>query len=67
MGRLVKLSRQAFLNLMTDHPQVAVQLLFAIIRFIEARLRNMNNKYVDSMLLASFWNRRPATPRASTR
>jgi SulP family sulfate permease len=55
---LLKLSREGFLTVLEQHPATAARFLMAIIRFTESRLRSMNKKYVDSMLMASFWNRR---------
>ena len=55
---LLKLSRESFLSVLEQHPATAAHFLMAIIRFTESRLRSMNKKYVDSMLLSSFWNRK---------
>ena len=60
---LLKISQQAFDEVLARHPEIAARFLRAIIRTVGGRVRKLNKKYLDSMLLARFWNRgTPARP-----
>ena len=53
--RLLRITKPAFHSIMDQHPDVAVRFLFAIIRTVEARIRNQNKKYTDSMSFSRAW------------
>jgi NTE family protein len=54
---LLRLSKHAFQVLLEEYPRIAALLLRAILKTVAGRMRNTDQKYVDSMLLARFWNR----------
>lgn len=53
---LLKITKPTFHKLMDQQPDVAVRFLFAIIRTVEARIRNQNKKYTDSMSWGRTWS-----------
>lgn len=54
---LLKITRQAFDDLIVQHPAIGALFLRAMIRIIALRVRSMDKKYIDSMLLSRFWNK----------
>ena len=54
--RLLKISKPAFAKLMTDQPELGVRFLFAILSVMATRLRAMDRKFADTMLLSRQWN-----------
>jgi len=59
--KLLKLTRQAFMSILDQYPAIAAQFLLGVIRSVATRLRTVDKKYIDSMLLSRFWARE--TPR----
>jgi len=57
---LLKITRPTFNKLMDEQPDAAVRFLFAMIRTVEARIRNQNKKYTDSMSWGRSW--KPSSP-----
>jgi NTE family protein len=53
---LLKITKQAFDTMVAQHPDVGVLFLRAVMRAVVARVRAMDKKYVDSMMLARYWN-----------
>lgn len=52
---LLKVTKQAFDSMVETHPALAALFLRAMLRTVAGRLRTMDKKYVDSMLLSRFW------------
>jgi CRP-like cAMP-binding protein len=63
---LLKISRPAFDRIKEQHPTIAVLFLQGIIRSLGVRLRKVNKKNADSMLLARHWNGGAGRPLPST-
>jgi hypothetical protein len=57
---LLRIRRPNFHKLMDEQPDAAVRFLFAMIRTVEARIRNQNKKYSDSMSWGRSW--KPSSP-----
>jgi CRP-like cAMP-binding protein len=57
---VLKITKPAFHLIMDKHPDVGVRFLFAIIRTVEARIRNQNKRYTDSMSFGRSWSGSPA-------
>jgi len=55
--RLLKITKSAFAKLMAEHPDITTKFLFAILHTLATRLRNMDRKFVDSMLLSRHWGK----------
>jgi len=53
---LLKITKTAFDTIVAEHPDVGVRFLSAMIRAVAARVRAMDKKYVDSMMLSRFWS-----------
>lgn len=64
---LLKITKQAFDDMIVQHPAIGALFLRAMVRVIAGRVRSMDKKYIDSMLLSRFWHRgsAPQTPGAS--
>jgi len=58
---LLKITKQAFDGMIEQHPAIGALFLRSMFRVVASRLRNMDKKYVDSMLLSRFWNRGSST------
>jgi CRP-like cAMP-binding protein len=58
---LLKVTRQAFDTIVAEHPDVGVLFLRAVIREVVARVRAMDKKYLDSMMLSRYWSQ-PGSP-----
>ena len=58
---LLKITKQAFDDMIEQHPAIGALFLRSMFRVVASRLRNMDKKYVDSMLLSRFWNRGSST------
>jgi CRP-like cAMP-binding protein len=52
---LLKITKQAFDAIVAQHPEIGVLFLRSVIRAIVARIRTMDKKYLDSMLLSRSW------------
>ena len=66
--QLLKITKPAFANLMAEHSEITSKFLFAILHTLATRLRAMDRKFVDSMLLSRYWGKEkpagtPSTPR----
>ena len=60
--RLLKITKPAFAKLMAEHSDITTKFLFAILTTLASRLRNMDRKFVDSMLLSRHWGKeKPAS------
>ena len=60
--RLQKITKPAFAKLMAEHSDITTKFLFAILNTLATRLRNMDRKFVDSMLLSRHWGKeKPAS------
>jgi CRP/FNR family cyclic AMP-dependent transcriptional regulator len=53
---LLKIEKRAFSELVKKDPDIAAQFLYAVVRAVGARLRTMNKKYTDSMMVPSYWD-----------
>ena len=62
---LLKITKQAFDSLIVEHPAIGALFLRAMMRIVVGRVRKMDKKYIDSMLLSRFWNKGAAAPAAS--
>jgi CRP-like cAMP-binding protein len=60
---LLKITKQAFDNMMETHPLIGALFVRAMLRIVAWRVRSMDKKYVDSMLLSRFWGRASAPSR----
>ena len=58
---LLKITKQAFDDMIIQHPAIGALFLRSMFRVVVSRLRHMDKKYVDSMLLSRFWNKRPSS------
>ncbi len=52
---LLKITKPTFHKLMDQQPDAAVRFLFAVIRTVEARIRNQNKKYTDTWAVGRSW------------
>jgi len=64
---LLKITKQAFDDLIVEHPAIGALFLRAMFRVVVGRVRNMDKKYVDSMVLSRFWNKGAAVPASRPR
>ena len=55
--RLLKITQLAFASLMAEHPEITTKFLFAMLHTLATRLRAMDRKFVDSMLLSRYWSK----------
>ena len=55
--RLLKITQPAFAKLMAEEPAIATKFLFAMLHTLATRLRTMDRKFVDSMLLSRYWSK----------
>ena len=62
---LLKISKQVFDDMIETHPILAALFLRAILRVVAGRLRKMDKKYADSMLLSHLWSQGPTAPPTS--
>ena len=53
---LLKITKQAFDQVIVDHPDTASRFLLGILRTVAGRLRKLDKKYGDSMLLSRYWS-----------
>lgn len=61
--QLLKITKPAFAKLMADHPDIGGRFLFAMMSTVAIRLRTMDRKFVDSMLMSRYWGKdKPAGP-----
>ena len=58
---LLKVTKTAFDDMIVQHPAIGALFLRSMFRVVTSRLRNMDKKYVDSMLLSRFWNKGSAS------
>jgi CRP/FNR family cyclic AMP-dependent transcriptional regulator len=58
---LLKITKQAFDDMIEQHPAIGALFLRSMFRVVASRLRNMDKKYIDSMLLSRFWNKGSST------
>ena len=58
---LLKITKPAFDDMIVQHPAIGALFLRSMFRVVASRLRNMDKKYVDSMLLSRFWNKGSAS------
>ena len=49
------LTKAAFAKLLAEHPEIGGQFLFAMLTVVAARLRTMDRKFADSMLMSRQW------------
>lgn len=61
---LLKVTKQAFDSMVETHPALAALFLRSMLRTVAGRLRTMDKKYVDSMLLSRFWPKNSPPPAA---
>ncbi|HUJ72294.1 MAG TPA: cyclic nucleotide-binding domain-containing protein [Verrucomicrobiae bacterium] len=54
---LLKITRQAFDSMIETHPVLAALFLRAMLRIVAGRVRTMDKKYVDSMLVSYSWRK----------
>ena len=54
---LLKITRQAFDSMIETHPVLAALFLRAMLRTVAGRVRTMDKKYVDSMLVSYPWRK----------
>ena len=54
---LLKITKQAFDNIIETQPLIGALFLRAMLRVVAGRVRTMDKKYVDSMLLSRFWGK----------
>jgi CRP-like cAMP-binding protein len=54
---LLKITRQAFDSMIETHPVIAALFLRAMLRTVAGRVRTMDKKYVDSMLVSYSWRK----------
>ncbi|HUJ11128.1 MAG TPA: cyclic nucleotide-binding domain-containing protein [Verrucomicrobiae bacterium] len=59
---LLRVTKPAFDSMVETHPVIAALFLRAMLRTVAGRLRTMDKKYVDSMLLSRFWPKTSAAP-----
>ena len=59
---LLKISKTAFEGILASRPDVTARFLLALLRTVAGRLRHLDRKYIDSMLLSRFWNRAGSDP-----
>lgn len=64
---LLRVTKQAFDSMIETHPVLAAVFLRAMLRTVAGRLRTMDKRYVDSMLLSRFWPKAPPSPTAHPR
>src|SRR5579871_586522 len=57
---LLKITSKDFDAVLAQHPDVAALFLRSVLRVVVSRIRTMDKKYLDSMLLSRFWNQRGA-------
>ena len=55
--QLLKITKPAFAKLMADHPEIGGRFLFAMMSTVAIRLRTMDRKFVDSMLMSRYWGK----------
>ena len=55
--QLLKITKPAFAKLMVDHPEIGGRFLFAMMGTVAIRLRTMDRKFVDSMLMSRYWGK----------
>ena len=61
---LLRITKQAFDGMIETHPALAALFLRAMLRTVAGRVRTMDKRYADSMLLSRFWPKAaPAAPR----
>ena len=53
---LLKISKLAFDDMIVQQPAIGALFLRSMFRVVVSRLRKMDKKYVDTMLLSRFWN-----------
>jgi CRP/FNR family transcriptional regulator, cyclic AMP receptor protein len=61
--KLLKITKQAFYGILEENPDTAARFLLGIIRTVAGRLRKLDRKYGDSMLLSRYWSQ-GAAPQA---
>lgn len=54
--KLLKITKPAFDRIIEQHPETASRFLLGILRTVAGRLRKLDKKYGDSMLLSRYWN-----------
>lgn len=54
---LLKITKLAFDDMIVQHPAIGALFLRSMFRVVVSRLRTMDKKYVDSMVLSRFWNK----------
>jgi CRP-like cAMP-binding protein len=54
---LLRITKQAFDSMIETHPVLAALFLRAMLRTVAGRLRTMDKRYADSMLLSRFWSK----------
>ena len=52
---LLRVTKQAFDSMIETHPVLAALFLRAMLRTVIGRLRTMDKRYVDSMMLSRYW------------
>jgi hypothetical protein len=64
---LLRVTKHAFDSMVETHAVLAALFLRAMLRTVAGRLRTMDKKYVDSMLLSHFWPKESSSPAAHSR
>ena len=54
---LLRITKAAFQNVLETRPDIAARFLLAVMRVVSARIRTMDKRYQDSMLLSRFWHK----------
>lgn len=63
---LLRVTKQAFDSMIETHPDLAALFLRAMLRTVVGRLRTMDKRYVDSMVLSRFWPKGSPPPAAAS-
>jgi CRP-like cAMP-binding protein len=52
---LLKITKEAFQKVIETRPDIAALFLLAILRVVSGRMRTMDKRFMDSMLMSRFW------------
>ena len=58
---LLKITKRAFDDMIVQHPAIGALFLRSMFRVVVSRLRKMDKKYVDTMLLSRLWSKDSST------
>jgi CRP-like cAMP-binding protein len=54
-SQLLKISKDAFQDVIVSRPDIAARFLLAVMRVVSGRMRKMDKRFVDSMTMSRFW------------